>query len=150
MAYLLDTGILLRLFDRSHPDCLTIRAAVRSLKARQERLYTTHQNIAEFWNVSTRPLAARGGLGLAGAKVVARVLFIERLCVLVPGDDRSYLEWRRLVTQLNVTGASVHDARLAAVMLAYNIANVLTLNPQDFRRYPGVTVVEPSDVAVSP
>jgi hypothetical protein len=38
MPYLLDTGILLRLFDRTHTEFTTIRGAVRALKARGERL----------------------------------------------------------------------------------------------------------------
>lgn len=150
MAYLLDTGILLRLFDRSHPDCLTIRAAVRSLKLRQEVLCTSHQNIAEFWNVSTRPTSARGGLGLPVAQLAPRVAFIERLCMLVSSDHRAYLEWRRIVVQLNITGVSVHDARIAAVMMVHNVTNILTLNPQDFQRYPGITAVEPKSVTASP
>lgn len=89
MAYLIDTGILLRLFDRAHAEFATIRAAVRSLKSRGERLFTTHQNIAEFWNVSTRPLSARGGYGLAPAQVEPRVRFIERLCRLIGSNDAS-------------------------------------------------------------
>jgi predicted nucleic acid-binding protein len=150
MPYLLDTGILLRLFDRAHPDFAAIRGAVRILKSRQEQLYTTQQNIAEFWNVSTRPSTARGGLGLAAAKLPPRVMFIERLCALLGCGPAAYLGWKQLVVNYGVTGASVHDARIVAVMLAHNIPNILTLNPQDFRRYPSITVVEPIDILSSP
>jgi predicted nucleic acid-binding protein len=146
MPHVLDTGILLRLFDRTHPDFLTIRGAVRVLQSRQESLFTTHQNIAEFWNVSTRPSSARGGFGLTPATVAPRVAFIERLCTLVAADDQAYVEWKRLVSHYGVTGASVHDARLVAVMLVHGIGQILTLNPQNFRRYAGIKVVEPADV----
>ena len=64
MPYVLDTSVLLRLFDRSDPSHIAIRQAVIRLKVRGERLVTTAQNIAEFRNVSKRPATARGGYGL--------------------------------------------------------------------------------------
>ena len=63
MPYVLDTGVLLRLFDRSDPSHVAIRQAVIRLKVRGERLVTTAQNIAEFWNVSTRRVRIAGGKG---------------------------------------------------------------------------------------
>ena len=70
MPYVLDTGVLLRLFDCSDPSHVAIRQAVIRLKVRGERLVTTAQNIAEFWNVSTRRPTALGGYGLPVEKVV--------------------------------------------------------------------------------
>ena len=74
MPYVLDTGVLLRLFDRSDPSHVAIRQAVIRLKVRGERLVTTAQNIAEFWNVSTRPATARGGYGLSGKAGRSRLI----------------------------------------------------------------------------
>jgi predicted nucleic acid-binding protein len=62
--YLADTGILLRFLLRNDPSYLAIRQAVRVLKARREELVVAPQNIAEFWNVCTRPTSARGGMDL--------------------------------------------------------------------------------------
>jgi len=45
-----------------------------------------------------------------------------------------------------VSGRQVHDARLAAVMLAHGVSHVLTFNVEDFRRYPGIVTVNPHDV----
>ena len=59
--YLVDTNILLRFLLRNNPADPDIRQAVRILKTRREQLVTTPQNIAEFWNVCTRPTTARGG-----------------------------------------------------------------------------------------
>jgi len=56
MACLIDTGILLRAFDAASTDYRLIRQALRVLWARQERLMVTLQNLAEFWNVSTRAI----------------------------------------------------------------------------------------------
>lgn len=46
-----------------------------------------------------------------------------------------------------VSGVRVHDARLVAAMLVHGVGHVLTLNEADFRRYDGITVVEPDSLA---
>jgi predicted nucleic acid-binding protein len=55
MTYLADTNILLRFLNRADPDYTATRAAVRILKARGDEVVTAAQNMAEFWNVLTRP-----------------------------------------------------------------------------------------------
>jgi predicted nucleic acid-binding protein len=62
--YLADTNILLRFLLINDPAYQAIGQAVRTLKARGEQIVTTPQNMAEFWNVCTRPITVRGGLGL--------------------------------------------------------------------------------------
>jgi hypothetical protein len=42
---------------------------------------------------------------------------------------------KRLIAAHAVIGKQVHDARLVAMMLVWQIENVLTLNDRDFRRY---------------
>jgi predicted nucleic acid-binding protein len=64
MAYLLDTGILLRLIDRHDPRHAIVNAAAGLLGNRRQVLFITTQNIAEFCNVATRPVV-NNGLGLA-------------------------------------------------------------------------------------
>lgn len=57
MRYFVDTNVLLRFRNRvTH---ITVRAAVRILKARGNEVVTAAQNIAEFWNALTRPATAR-------------------------------------------------------------------------------------------
>src|SRR3954447_1714254 len=85
MLVLLDTGILLRLLDPTDPHYGTVRGAVRVLRARGDTLVISAQNVAEFWNVCTRPAAARGGLGLSVAECDRRLRLLERLFPVVPG-----------------------------------------------------------------
>ena len=48
MAYLLDTGILLRLVDTRDQVHDVVRNAVEVLATQSEDLFVTNQNIAEF------------------------------------------------------------------------------------------------------
>ena len=59
-AYLLDTNVLLRLYQPNSPEFSFIRRAVNSLHRADAALYYVSQNIVEFWNVSTRPVAQNG------------------------------------------------------------------------------------------
>jgi len=146
MQILVDTGVLLRVFDRSAPEQRTIFRALRKLWAANHDLVTSAQNIAEFWNVCTRPASARGGFGLAVPVVDERVKVIEKMGTVLPFPIRAYAEWRRLLVQHQITGVAVHDARLVATMIAANIGHILTMNDADFRRYAGLTVLTPAGV----
>ena len=68
------------------------------------------QNVAEFWNVSTRPID-KNGYGLSAERTRQRLAFIERICEVVTEDDRSYRIWKNLLTTHSVTGDVNHDAR---------------------------------------
>jgi len=146
MRYLVDTGIWLRLFDRSDPEHATILQAMRTLRSSGHTLATCPQNIAEFWNVSTRPTSARGGYGQSVPTTERRVQFIERTSAILAEPPATYHAWRQLLTAYSVQGVAVHDARLVAMMQTAGISHILTLNARDFARYASVTVVTPQVV----
>ncbi len=138
MRVLIDTGVLLRLLDRSDPLHAAIRQGLRDLRGRGDVGVVSAQNIAEFWNVCTRPATARGGYGLSLAETDRRVRILERLFPVLTENSGTYSIWRKLVVAHGVQGVQVHDARLVAVMLAHGVAQILTLNAADFTRYAGV------------
>jgi predicted nucleic acid-binding protein len=150
MAILLDTGVLLRVFVPADPHCHAIRQAVQQLHRQNEAIFTACQNIAEFYNVSTRPVTARGGYGLSSQVAGARVRFIERLCHRLVEDEPSYQQWKALLGKYGVSGVAVHDARLVAMMLTYDVRRILTVNDRDFSRYTaeGIEVLSPQTLAV--
>lgn len=145
MSCLIDTGVLLRAFDSGSAENRPIRHAFRTLWKRQERLIIAVQNIAEFWNVSTRPVD-KNGFGLSPERVGKRLSALERICDVVTEDEESYAVWKGLVRTHGVVGVAVHDARLVSVMLARGISTIVTLNVQDFRRYGGITAVPLGDI----
>jgi predicted nucleic acid-binding protein len=145
-AYLVDTNVLLRLVQPDSPEYETIRQCTDLLWAQGADLFYTSQNLAEFWNVCTRP-AAQNGFGFSVAEADERASLIEARFNLAPDSEATHREWRRIVVAAQVSGIQVHDARLVASMLVHGIENLLTLNTQDFRpRYTGIVVISPRDV----
>jgi predicted nucleic acid-binding protein len=147
-GYLVDTNILLRLSLIDDPLHRLIKVSISELNGQGAGLYFSLQNIAEFWNVCTRP-AERNGYGLAIAEAGEFVEQLERTLSFLPDSDRVYTIWRELVISHNVRGVQVHDARLVAIMRAYGLAHILTLNQSDFVRYAGIEAVHPSQVQAS-
>jgi len=140
---LLDTNILLRLSRPQDPAFAAIQSSISDLRVHGTQIFYSLQTVAEFWNVATRPLD-RNGYGLSPREANILVQSIEQTMTLLPDDPRTFAAWRSLVLENNVSGAQVHDARLAALMLVHHVEAILTLNPSDFRRYPGLRVIVPA------
>lgn len=143
MLYLVDTGVLLRLFHRTDPLHSVIRRCLRDLRSAGHRFALSPQNVAEFWNVSTRPATARGGFGLSVEQAEQRLRFVERIFEILPDSPEIYAVWRRLVVEHQVKGVQVHDARLVAWMETQAIEHLITLNGADFARFDRIVAHSP-------
>ncbi len=146
MKCLLDSNILLRMVFKSDPHSFLVRRAIRRLKRQGVLLYILPQNLTEFWNVATRPTTARGGYGRTPQEARELVKNLLRRVKLIDEPPQTIQRWLRLVTQHNVSGVQVHDARLAAGMHSAGITHLLTLNVNDFGRYRNITPIHPQDV----
>jgi predicted nucleic acid-binding protein len=142
MAILIDTNILLRLVQPAHSMHLAAVQALATLIERDETLVVAVQNMAEFWNVATRP-EVNNGLGFTIEEARDELSKLEGFFAVLHEDGASYGAWRTLVVENRVKGVEVHDARLAAVMLAGGIRQILTFNTSDFERYPGIEAIHP-------
>src|SRR5438105_511947 len=120
MSVLVDTNILLRSAQPGHEHALQATRSVSKLLRQNETVCFCPQNIAEFWNVATRPVE-RNGLGYSQAEVLQEVANIERLLTLVPDGPGIYIEWKGIVKDYKVQGVRVYDARLVAVAIVHGI-----------------------------
>ena len=145
MRVLVDTNILLRSAQPNHPLCPQATHAVSKLIRQRDAVFFCSQNIAEFWNVATRP-AALNGLGLSHEEVLKEVSSIEQLLTLLPDIPAIYAAWKEIVRDHKVQGVKVYDARLVATMSVYGIESVLTFNTADFKRYSNITALHPSSM----
>lgn len=146
MPILVDTNILVRAVERRNPLLRTARLALIALVRSGEELCVTPQNIAEFWNVCTRPVNLNGlGNSITGTdKLATRV---EMFFTVLPDSMEAFRIWRRLVVDHEIKGAKVHDARLAAIMQAHGIERILTFNTGDFKRFSQIVAVHPAELA---
>ncbi len=147
MAVLVDTCILIPAFNPQASEHAIVRQALRLLVDAGETLIVTPQNIAEFWNVSTRPLESNGR-GLAADQVGKMVKIVCRVSRVEYETEASFARWRELVEGHGVQGVAVHDARLVAVMLTCEVRQILTRNDRDFLRYEveGISILTPQAV----
>jgi predicted nucleic acid-binding protein len=145
MTTLVDTNLLTRIVQPAHVQHQDALDAVTALRLRGEALHLVPQNFFEFWVVATRP-AAQNGLGMSAAEAAVEFATFRRLFTVLDDTPAILPEWEQLVSRLGVVGKTAHDARLVASMRVHGLNRLLTFNVGDFRRYPGLTVVSPSDV----
>ncbi len=141
---LVDSNVLIHL---TNPISLERRDADRSIELLGSQgvvfVYTS-QNLAEFWNVCTRDLP--GGLGLSIEQANLRLEMIESQFEFLPELERMGQILKDLLVRYRVRGVQVHDARLAALMIANGVEEILTFDRNDFTRYREITVLHPADI----
>jgi predicted nucleic acid-binding protein len=149
MAILVDTSVLGRLANRADAAHAVAQSAVAELHRRGEVLHVTAQNLIEFRNFATCPVAANG-LGLAPAAAAGLAAAFDAAFPLLDETPAIYPAWRALADALGVIGKQVHDARLVAVCHVHAVTNLLTFNVAHFIRLaaalPGVIVLDPATV----
>ncbi len=145
MPTLIDTNILLRAVQPSHSMHAATLAALEKLMKREEPLAIAIQNVAEFWNVATRP-EKNNGLGFSIEEAKAAISRLEVFFRVLSEDAISYARWKKMLTDHRISGAQVHDARLAAVMSVHGIGRIVTFNVSDFARFPEIEAVHPDNI----
>ncbi|HZP23071.1 MAG TPA: PIN domain-containing protein [Terriglobales bacterium] len=143
--YLVDTNVLLRWLKPEDRDYPLVVSAIDIILQRSAVLCFTSQNVAEFWNTCTRPLA-RNGYGLSPQETDSRVRYFEERMQLLPDSLTVHQEWRKLLVSNSVSGVQVHDARLVAAMRVHDVKQILTFNDRDFARYSDVEALHPRTI----
>jgi predicted nucleic acid-binding protein len=145
MSYLVDTNVLLRSVQKTHPMQLDSTRSFELLIHRSEVVSVIPQNLIEFWAVATRPPLSNG-LGMSVDEAAQHITVFKSVFELLPDTDSIFIEWEQLVVRHQVMGKQVSDARLAAAMSVHRLTHLLTFNDGDFKRFTEITVVNPRDV----
>jgi predicted nucleic acid-binding protein len=149
MSYVIDTNILARSIEESHPMHQIASEAVETLVSSGEVICVLPQTLYEFWVIATRP-REQNGLGMSAAEAETQCAEFERFFSLMPDVPAIYAEWKSLVIQHAVLGKKAHDARIVAAMKVHNVSHLLTFNGDDFKRFQGIIIVtEPNDLIQS-
>ncbi len=145
MAYLSDTSVILRLSQPHHPLNSVVRQCLKKLEQDGEELVIVPQVLVEFWVVATRPTDVNG-LGLSTAETEKELKNLQKFFTVLPENEKIFDEWKTLVTKHKVSGKPTHDTRIVAAMIVHKIENILTLNPNDFKRFTEINAIKPQDV----
>jgi predicted nucleic acid-binding protein len=145
MPVFVDTNVLVRIADAASPEHSNCLRSLQMLLSRGETVFLAAQIMIEFWAVATRPVAANGlGWTVQDTDAALTAILETTACLAEPHDMAE--RWRRVATLHSVAGKSVHDARVAALMDAHGVTQLLTLNASDFKRYALITCLSPADV----
>ncbi len=142
---LLDSNILIRWVQPDNRDYPLIAAALEDLVRREVILCYISQNLAEFWNACTRPVA-RNGFGLTPEEADRKARLFEAKIDLLIDTPSVHREFRRLLLLYRVSGVQVHDTRLVASMSVHAVKRILTFNTSDFSRFESIEALHPKDV----
>jgi len=145
LRVLVDTSVLVRLRDRDSPHLATCERALRLLVDSNGEACLCAQVLIEFWSAATRPVEANG-LGRSTEEAYLDCHRFQQTMSLLPEPPDIAERWLRIVRQYAVQGKEVHDARLVAFAVAHRLADILTLNPDDFHRYREVTTWTPGQL----
>src|SRR5437016_3750567 len=141
MTIQLDTNVLARIAQPTHPHPQIALTAKQRLESRGDALCIVPQHLYEFWVVATRSIA-ENGLGLVVADAKAEIDRIRAAFPLNPDSPVLLDEWERLVVAHDCKGKSAHDARIVAAMKLHAVTQLLTFNTKDFTRYTDIAVLD--------
>ena len=143
----LDTNVLAYAVNaqcREHEPCREVLQGIRGPAGAsgREGLALPWSVVYEFLRLVTNHRFPEHRLTMDQAwDFVRRLLDAPHVSVLGPGPGHAAVAARMLAAP-GVRGNLVHDAHIAAVLIEHGIHRIYTRD-QDFRRFPGIEVVDP-------
>jgi len=130
----IDTNALVYA-DQTHSAFhLPARAALGRLEQEGAELWISRQVLREYLATVTRPGSA-GVPSMTRAAAAAAVEGFVGAYRIAEDGPQTTARLLDLVRTVPMGGKQVHDANIAATMLAYGIPRLLTFNAADFRRF---------------
>ena len=129
----IDTNVLVAVRFVTAPHHASARASVDRAGRGAEPLRISRQVLREYLATVTRPQIWSRPLGMADALEDIRRLVLS--FEILEDGPRVTEALTALCREAPVAGKQVHDANIAATMLAHGERRLLTFNARDFRRY---------------
>lgn len=137
-----DTNILVACVRTEYPHHDKALERIRDLAEGSSAWALPWACAHEFLAVATNPRIFRVPLSASQAADVIDAL-LESPTVRLIAEGSGYWETlRRLVTDGNISGAKIHDARIAAVCITHGVTELWTAD-RDFSRFPALRIRNP-------
>lgn len=131
---LIDTNILIHSKNASSPDHLRAKNDLIKFAIGGYQLCVCPQVLRECYKVMTTPTASRG-LGLMPTQAHVEITDILTAYTLTVDSNQVFTDWQNLVNSYSVSGKNAHDTNIVACMKTNGIDDILTYNPNDFKRF---------------
>ena len=128
-----DTNVLVAAGFVKHPEHSAACRCLDRAGNGREPLHISHQIVREYLATVTRPQNWSEPLVMADA-LENTTRLLSSFTILEDGS-KVMAKLTELCREVPVAGKQIHDANIAATMLAHNERRLLTLNAKDFRRY---------------
>ena len=128
-----DTNVLVAARFVNAPDHVAACRCLDRAGNSDEPLHISRQVVREYLVVVTRPQTWSEPLAMADALEDAMRL-VSSFIVLEDGPNVMSM-LTALCREVPVAGKQIHDANIAATMLAHGERRLFTLNAKDFQRY---------------
>ena len=142
----LDTNVLLSATDESRPSHAGAQCILRYASQGERHFAISGQVVREYLVVATRPVNANG-LGLDTGSAVGNIDKIRKRTVFFDETESVSAVLQDMVADYSIEGKRIHDANVAATMLANNISKLITENGSDFTPFDEIETVNIAEVA---
>lgn len=137
-----DTNILVACVRTEYPHHEKAREQLRALAEGSSAWALPWACVHEFFAVTTNPRIFQVPLSAHQAADVIDAL-LESPTVRLIAEGPGYWETlRQLVTAGRISGAKIHDARIAAVCITHGVTELWTAD-RDFGRFPALRIRNP-------
>jgi len=137
-----DTNTLLSATNSARVEHETARRLFPAARGVGCHLALSGQVLREYLVVATRPLRVNG-LGMEQSHALHNMQWFRNQTVFLEETEPAFDELRRLVELHAYAGKRIHDANIAAVMIAHNVRTIITTHTEDFSGIGGLHVLSP-------
>lgn len=137
----IDTNILVYATVAGAPWHVEARAALRSAAEQNRPQWISRQVLREYMAVVSRPQSFSTPLG--STTLIERMKQFEASFHVADDTASVTSKLLELLQAHTVQGKQIHDANIAATMLAYGVTCLLTANVKDFRRFESRISIQP-------
>lgn len=137
-----DTNILLAATDQDRPEHTCCTAILEALMGDSHAGYINGQVLREYAVVATRP-TAQNGLELSPGATADNIDTFRSILFILDETRNVADELARLIRTHALHGKRIHDANIAATLIAHGLTEILTSNPKDYACFPEITCTPP-------
>jgi toxin-antitoxin system PIN domain toxin len=137
-----DTNILVHAHRAESPFHPKAAAALKTAAEGSSPWAMTWSSVHEFLAIVSNPRIFQPPTPIEAALNQVQLWMESPTLVLLGEDDGYWKVLKRVLEDAQVTGARVHDARIAAVMLLHQVDALYTAD-RDFSRFAALKTVNP-------